>query len=106
MDRLPFEKTEDLFVPEGIADNFLAGEDGSTDKILVFTSKLCKRIVERGEKMYFYGDGTFKYVTRSFCQLYTIHLDLGSDENTTNIVPSRCILSPSGQDSSHIYATI
>lgn len=55
--------------------------------MLVFTSKLSRKIIKGSSNHYWYGDGTFKSVPKPFYQLYTLHIDLNSDVNTTSLVP-------------------
>lgn len=81
-----FDKLEDVFVPKGLGKIFLVTEDGSTDKILIFSSTLARRTMRNYRKVY-YADGTCKCVPQPFYQLFSLHLDLNSDESDTNIIP-------------------
>ncbi|XP_061723753.1 uncharacterized protein LOC133529973 [Cydia pomonella] len=42
----------------------------------------------------FFGDGTFKRVPKPFKQLFSLHMDVGSTDETTNIVPMVYALLP------------
>ncbi|KAL0809842.1 hypothetical protein ABMA28_011331 [Loxostege sticticalis] len=86
-DKLTFNTVKDVSVPESLAQNFLVAEVGEEDKILLFASKLSRKIMQGSSSHNYYGDGTFKSVAKPFYQLYTLHIDLHSDENTTSLVP-------------------
>lgn len=76
-------------VPEVLADDFLIYDDGETDKILIFASRTSQSYLKylHPTTAQFYGDGTFKSCPSVFSQLYAIHVDLGSSEKATNVVP-------------------
>lgn len=86
-EKLIFHTVKDVSVPESLAQNFLIAQDGEDDKILVFVSKLSRKVMKGSSSHCYYGDGTFKSVPKPFYQLYTLHIDLHSDMNTTSIVP-------------------
>lgn len=82
---LTHSNLDTIVIPEAISRNFLVVEDGDQDKILVFSTNTARRIMKKGE--YYFADGTFKSTPKPYYQLYVLHLDLKSDENSTNIVP-------------------
>ncbi|XP_073967357.1 uncharacterized protein [Choristoneura fumiferana] len=84
-----FDNFEDIAIPENLAKNFVCVQD--TDILICVTSE-CKDWIT-GLKTYFL-DGTFKSVPKPFIQLYTIHVDIGSDEEHTKVVPCVYALLP------------
>uniref|UniRef100_A0A1E1WV05 FLYWCH-type domain-containing protein n=1 Tax=Pectinophora gossypiella TaxID=13191 RepID=A0A1E1WV05_PECGO len=99
-DRLSFNKLEDVVIPEALSENFLVAEDGTEEKILIFMTKLSKKVMRKARL--WFGDGTFKSVPRPFYQLFTLHMDLNSDKNTTNIVPILYALLPNKNQRTYI----
>lgn len=85
--KLDFKKIQDVHVPPAYGKDFLICEDGDDEKIIIFCSKQSKLLIKDSSKGFFFGDGTFACVPRVFYQLYTIHIDLYSDINTTNVIP-------------------
>lgn len=83
---LTHSNLETITIPEALAKNFLLFEDGGQDKIIVFATETARRIINTKSGAYF-ADGTFKSAPKPFYQLYVLHLDIGSDENSTNVVP-------------------
>lgn len=49
----------------------------------------------------FLFDGTFKSCSSLFCQLYTIHVDSGSTEERTNIIPAVYALLPDKKEATY-----
>ncbi|CAK1591836.1 unnamed protein product [Parnassius mnemosyne] len=68
-------------------DSFLLADyfrdDGA--RILVFKSRHARKTM--AEKQQYLSDGTFEITPLPFLQLYTIHCDLDSSQQTTNIIP-------------------
>ena len=87
--KLNFVNLADVVVPIAFSERFLICNDGYSEKILIFSSKIARRIIRstRHPAGDYFGDGTFKVTPPPFYQFYTIHLDLGSNYNTTNVVP-------------------
>lgn len=65
--------------------SFLLSDNGKTNRIMIFWT--AQGIETVREKKAFFMDGTFKSSSSQFGQLYTIHVDLGSSHDETNIVP-------------------
>lgn len=99
-EKLTFNTLDSVFVPEGLRKNFLVTEDGTTEKILVFMTTLAKKMFRKARQHF--GDGTFKCVPRPFYQLFSIHIDLHSDRNTTNVIPVLYALLPNKSQSTYI----
>lgn len=83
--RLNHDSPATVKIPERLAKSFFVCEDGDTEKILVFATKLSRKIIKKSG--FYYGDGTFKVTPRPFYQLYTLHYDLNSNSKSTNIIP-------------------
>jgi hypothetical protein len=100
--KLNFKKIEDVCVPQRLGEGFFICEDGVTDKIIIFCSKIARKIIKSVDtkKMYF-GDGTFRCVPTVFYQLYTLHLDLCSNETVTNVIPVIYALLPNKSEATY-----
>lgn len=99
-DKLVFHKLEDVVVPPALGEKFLVIEDGDMEKILVFSTTLSKKIMRKLKKGY-YADGTFKSAPHPFYQLFTLHVDINSDKNATNIIPVLYALLPNKTQSTY-----
>ncbi|XP_061713897.1 uncharacterized protein LOC133522565 [Cydia pomonella] len=53
----------------------------------IFEEQITKLNLHEKSGKQFFGDSTFKRVPKPFKQLFTLQLDIGSNENHTNIVP-------------------
>lgn len=88
-----FPSRSDVIIPQELADDFLIIDDGDgEDRILAFCSKYGRQCLK--ELSNFFADGTFKCCNKLFSQLYTIHADLGSTLDATNIIPVVYALMP------------
>lgn len=65
--------------------NFLLADDESSERILIFCSEKGKECLS--SRSHFFMDGTFKSCSKQFAQIYTIHADLGGQDNETNVFP-------------------
>ncbi|GBL68226.1 hypothetical protein AVEN_16043-1 [Araneus ventricosus] len=71
-----FQKMED-------GTNFLLGDVGDEDRMLVFATEDGKNIL----KNYIFVDGTFKSSSsKQFQQLYSVHVDIGSSSDEINVI--------------------
>jgi hypothetical protein len=96
------QNLNEVKVPEIFARDFLVWDDGeNNDKILMFCTKECETKL-RQVKGQFFGDSTFKSVPKPFYQFFSLHLDIGSDEDHTNIVPMIYALLPNKQKNTYI----
>lgn len=75
-------RRQDIIIPDKFKD-FVLLDDGAEDRILAFSEDA----VLLNQGTCFFGDGTFKSCCPLFDQLYTIHMDVGSTNETTNVVP-------------------
>ncbi|XP_063378931.1 uncharacterized protein LOC134665838 [Cydia fagiglandana] len=91
-----FETFEDVAIPVHLSENFVCVHDCD---IIIFITDECKQWMA-GLKTFFI-DGTFKIVPEPFIQLYTIHGDLGSDENCTKVVPCVYALLPNKRQTTY-----
>lgn len=81
-DILAHSNPESITIPEALGSEFLIHQDY---EILLFATNVSKKIVKRPGK--YYADGTFKTTPKPYYQLFTIHCDIGSSEEQTNIIP-------------------
>lgn len=63
----------------------LTDKSAESERIFVFASTVGKDVLKSFAD--FFIDGTFKSCSKQFTQLYTIHADIGSTNNETNIIP-------------------
>ncbi|XP_061708746.1 uncharacterized protein LOC133518956 [Cydia pomonella] len=90
-----FKTLQDVEVPIILRQNFLIWEDGNDDKILLFGTKYSRKVLKnKSDDTIFFGDGTFKITPQPFEQLFTIHMDVNSTEEQTNIIPMLYALLP------------
>ena len=81
-----FSNRRGIKIPETLGEDFLFIDDGDGEnRILAFCSKYGRQCLK--ESTDFFADGTFKCCSKLFSQLYSIHVDLGSTLEATNIVP-------------------
>lgn len=65
--------------------SFLLGDNNEGARVLIFSSSKGRECLKTHSK--FFMDGTFKSSSSQFTQLYTIHVDLGSTAEETNVAP-------------------
>lgn len=82
--------------------NFLLADDfgNSDDRILVFASSKGKTAM--AESTTFLMDGTFKSCSKQYCQVYTIHADLGSSLEETRTIPVVYALLPNKKQDTYM----
>lgn len=85
--KISFSKLSEVQVPKILANNFLLCDDDMEEKILIFCSPTARKFIQNGDSDFYLGDGTFNTAPPPFYQLYTLHLDLGSNDKTNNVVP-------------------
>lgn len=90
------KKREEIIIPEPMQHLVLI-DDGQEDRILVFSSD--RGLLSQGSE--FFMDGTFKSCCSLFDQLYTIHVDLGSSDVSTRIVPAIYALLPDRKEATY-----
>lgn len=83
--KLQHKNVLEVEVPPRYQDFLLAEYTCDDTRILVFSSSEARQTL--CELTDFYGDGTFKSCHIPFTQLYSIHGDIGSTINHTNIIP-------------------
>lgn len=84
-----FERCEDVVIPENLSEDFLLFGD---NEILIFVTTHCKEWIKNIHT--YFLDGTFKKVPNPYIQLYTIHGDIGSNNEYTKVVPCMYALLP------------
>lgn len=81
-----FTKAKNVKIP-GIFEKFLLADYcEKNNRILVFASPKARLVLKTAKHVF--CDGTFKCCSPPFNQLYTIHADIGSTNETNNIVPA------------------
>ena len=88
---------EQVIIPESIKENLIV-DDGNEERILAFGYKLDSLLAGNTT---FFLDGTFKSCCPLFDQLYTLHVDIGSTEERTCIVPAIYALLPNRKKSTY-----
>lgn len=68
-------------------------------RICIFGGMHANQLMSRGSICLF--DGTFRSCPKQFTQIYTIHVDVGSNEYETNICPAIFALLPDKQESTY-----
>ncbi|KAJ8720793.1 hypothetical protein PYW08_006258 [Mythimna loreyi] len=84
VEKLCCKEAGEVQIPSQYQDFVLADYAENGLRIIVFCSKTAKHAMT--EISEFSSDGTFKSCTQPFSQLYSIHGDLGSTVNNTNIL--------------------
>ena len=85
----------EIMIPEEINTRFLFIDKNTSSghRILVFATNKARDILANSKSTVFM-DGTFKSCSKQFCQLYTIHIDIGSTAEETNTIPVLFALLP------------
>lgn len=76
---------DDIFAMEDGSTFLFADDDKSGDRIMVFSTDCGQNLLGTAETIFI--DGTFKSCCKQFKQLYSFHVDIGSNCTETNIVP-------------------
>lgn len=84
----------------GDGTSFLLADDGEEERIMVFASDKGKECLKCFEN--FFMDGTFKSASKQFRQIYSIHADLGSTNEETNVKPAVFALLPNKKTETYI----
>lgn len=87
-----FQRFEEVQVPANFSDFILADYYYEGTRIILFCSPNCRQIT--GKIREFFGDATFKSCPLPFAELYSIHGDVGSTADTTNVIPLIFALMP------------
>ena len=91
----------DVEIPEEFRECILADFIDSKTRIIVFCTPQSMEYVKRVN--IFFCDGTFKSVAfTSFSQLYSIHGDIGSSIDSTNIIPLIYVLMSDKSERSYV----
>lgn len=85
VEKMNFKHVADVTVPPKFEAFLLADYNDGDIRLIVFCSDNGRHHMK--QLKIFFGDGTFKVCPLPFYQLYTIHGDLGSTDDSTNIVP-------------------
>lgn len=87
---------DDITVPNVLAENFLICNDREVEEepILIFCSEVSRKLIQNFGSNVYCGDGTFMSCPEPFQQVYTLHIDLNSHIEVTNIVPVIYVLLP------------
>ncbi|KAH9628438.1 hypothetical protein HF086_015968 [Spodoptera exigua] len=84
--RTTFQTASAVEIPDAYKDKILLADyTDQRNRIIVFGTHNAKHLLATVEHIF--ADGTFKICPKPFYQLYTIHGDLGSSEETSNVVP-------------------
>lgn len=80
-----FFKTKDVVVPGKFNNFLLADYNDKNCRIILFASSEAREVLRKAKHVFL--DGTFKSASPPFTQLYTIHVDMGSTDDTNGIIP-------------------
>lgn len=83
--KLCFKKVKSIIIPERF-QSFVLADYQSTNRIIIFCNEAVKTLLATNTYDIF-CDGTFKFCLHPFYQLYSLHINLGSDTTYNNIVP-------------------
>lgn len=80
------QNPEEVQVPSKFLNNFmLADYCFEENRIIIFCSQETRKLIPLITEFFF--DGTFKSCPRPFYQLFTVHGEVGSTAETTNVIP-------------------
>lgn len=99
--KLTFTNLEEVNVPNALGRNFLVCEDGTHDKILIFATKIARRLIKE-RKGFYLIDGTFQTCPQPFYQLVSLHIDLGSTEESNNVAAVVFGLLPNKREETYV----
>ncbi|XP_063394302.1 uncharacterized protein LOC134679329 [Cydia fagiglandana] len=100
--KINFGDVMDVEIPKKFEPFLLADYEFEGYRIIIFCSMESRHLM--GKIKMFLSDGTFKSCPKPFAQLYVIHGDLGSTENSTNIIP--LVYAMLSSKTKHIYETL
>lgn len=98
--------SDDIVLSENLVNmtdgTFLLADikEPKNDRILIFSSTSGRECLASYKN--FFVDGTFKSCSRQFAQLYTMHVDLGSSNEETNVVPILYALLPNKKKGTYV----
>lgn len=95
-----YRNFEEVQIPVSYCDFILADYYHEGIRILLFCSPDSRQLV--GETREFFGDATFKSCPPPFAELYSIHADIGSTVETTNVVPLIFALLPNKKQKTYV----
>jgi hypothetical protein len=98
-----FTVLEDVKIANIISQIFLVFDDGTNDKMLIFSTLISRQYLESsaGQEKQYFGDGTFKSTPRPFYQIYSIHIDASPDRRSTNVIPVVFALLPNKREETY-----
>ncbi|KAL0821973.1 hypothetical protein ABMA28_005362 [Loxostege sticticalis] len=97
--KLKFKNVQEVKFPEILTNKFLLYEGEGEDKIFIFGSPGCMKLIKKNDL--YLADGTFKSVPNPFEQLFTVHVDIGSTREVTTIIPIFFCLLPNKKESTY-----
>lgn len=90
---------EEVQIPVAFYNFILADYYYEETRIILFCSPDSRQLI--GEINEFFGDATFKSCPLPFAELYSIHGDVGSTVDTTNVIPLLFALMPNKQQKTY-----
>lgn len=89
--RTEYSSSVDVEIPPIISNMFMVSEQkiDEDNKLILFCSQENREVLQSfaDQNHFFFGDGTFKRAPTPFYQLFTIHVDVGSCDSSTNVIP-------------------
>lgn len=94
-----YKSISEVEIPLKFRDMILADYCDQEEKILVFCTNNCRQTIANVTE--FFIDGTFKTCPTPFTQIFSLHGDVGSTFDNTNVVPLVLALMTHRQQSSY-----
>lgn len=94
-----FNKVQDLVVPPCYDNLLFADFKDNETRIILFANKKVLNFLKNAENVF--CDGTFKSCVPPFLQVYTLHVDVGSTDKKTNILPAIYALLPNKKENTY-----
>lgn len=85
VEKTQFRNPAEVIIPEIFQKYLLVDYCENDNRIIVFVSAQALKHIKNIQ--HYFGDGTFDCCPGPFYQIFTIHGDMGSDAQATNIVP-------------------
>lgn len=80
-----YKSVSEIEIPLKFRDQILADYCDKDEKVLVFCTNNCRQAIANVTE--FFIDGTFKTCPTPFTQIFSLHGDIGSTLDNTNVVP-------------------
>lgn len=100
--KLVFNTVDEVYIPAALSNGFVVSDVNAHKDVIVFATNLSLSFMKSQQSGTYFGDATFQCVPIPYYQLYTIHLDIDSNDNSTNVVPVIFALMANKEQNSYI----